>query len=165
MRYVSFLFFVLLVGCQTTSAPNNTPIGYLGFANQHSWAVKFNDCTVYDQQGALPYLWLNRTLTTISCYQVQSSDLSSFDTPQIALYDEPHFDAQVTNVDTLEELFISESGWGTFPFVYQALPSNWIQLKEGWIHLSSNDLNVVQLHQGSQNDTAKAKHDEYYLNH
>jgi len=61
---VTFLFSLGLMGCATSEPvyePKTDfqpeplqPIGYLGFKAHQEWAIKFNDCTVYDLTGAQP---------------------------------------------------------------------------------------------------------------
>ncbi len=50
------------------------PIGYLGFKAHQEWALKFNDCMVYDLTGAQPYQWFERTSAFVSCYTFKPND-------------------------------------------------------------------------------------------
>ena len=164
MRKPLFCLLVLslLVGCQTTSEVVDEPIGYLGFQDGQVWAIQFNDCGVVNYVEAKKYQWFDRSLESISCYQFTPQQTM----PAVSVYESPNMDSQpIEQVLRFSELQVSESGWGTFPSVYQIQDNNWVRLKEGWIHLSVDDLKLVQFYPGEQNTQYKQAHDQYYLEH
>ncbi|MDK9759530.1 hypothetical protein KIV40_30460, partial [Vibrio sp. D173a] len=127
MRKPLFCLLVLslLVGCQTTSEVVDEPIGYLGFQDGQVWAIQFNDCGVVNYLEAKKYQWFDRSLESISCYQFtpEQSVLA------ISVYAAPDLDSQpIEYIARFSELEVSESGWGTFPSVYQTQGENWVRL-------------------------------------
>lgn len=159
---------LLLVGCNADThqvdepqRSANEPIGYLGFVSGQAWALQFNDCGVYDLDGAKKYLWFNRNLTQVSCYQVKPDDGPE----PIRIYQTPSLDAQNQTIMAFSELVLSPSGWGDFPHVYQVIDGDWYRVKEGWLHLSHADKAYAQFYSGFQDGKAKATHEDYYRNH
>jgi len=152
----------LQFGCQSAQKNNVEPIGYLGFQAEQIWAIQFNDCGVVNYLEAKKYQWFDRSLESISCYQFTPEQ----SVPAISVYAAPDLDSQpIEYIARFSELEVSESGWGTFPNVYQTQGENWVRLKEGWIHLSADDLKLVQFYSGEQNTQYKQAHEQYYLEH
>jgi hypothetical protein len=148
------------------STPESGPVtGYLGFADGKPWQLQFNDCTVSALEQARPYLWFDRQLKQVSCYQFQASDAPLWQDQAIKVYAAPDFNADFVKVMRLSEFKQTESGWGVFPKVYQKAPESWYQLQEGWLHLSANDQAVVTFFAGEQDAALQQAHDDYYDKH
>ena len=171
-RILAVIFSVGLVGCATSevtqvAAPDtrlepSQPIGYLGFKDHQDWAIKFNDCTVYDLTGAQPYQWFDRTSESVSCYTFKPNDAI---TP-LPVYSNASFESdQLTSIERFQELQVSDSGWGRFPIVYETNGTNWFRVKEGWIHLTLADQTLVRFYSGIQDQSGKSQHDQYFLQH
>lgn len=169
---LTFLFGLGLMGCATSepvyepdtdSKPEpSQPVGYLGFKAHQEWALKFNDCTVYDLTGAQPYQWFERTSAFVSCYTFKPNDAIE----PLFVYSEANFESnQLTPIDRFQELQVTESGWGKFPSVYETKGTNWLRVKEGWIHLTLADQTLVQFYPGSQDQSGKSQHDQYFEQH
>lgn len=172
-RAVTLLFSLGLMGCvtsepaygpETDSQPENLsqPIGYLGFKNHQEWAIKFNDCTVYDLTSAQSYQWFDRTSASVSCYTFKPNDAIE---PLLVYSDADFHSNQLTPIRRFQELQVSESGWGTFPIVYEKNGTNWLRVKEGWIHLTLADQTLVQFYPETQDQSAKSQHDQYFEQH
>ena len=169
---LAFVFSLSLVGCasselaqvdapETTIEPSQS-IGYLGFKDHQNWAIKFNDCTVYDLTGAQPYQWFDRTSASVSCYTFKPSDAIA----PLPVYSSASFESdQLTSIERFQELQVSYSGWGRFPIVYDKNGTNWLRVKEGWIHLTLADQTLVQFYPGTQDQSAKSQHDQYFEHH
>lgn len=161
-RTLTFLFSLGLMGCATSdlvyekkpdAKPElSQPIGYLGFKANQEWAVKFNDCTVYDLTGAQPYQWFDRTSASVSCYTFKSTDAIE----PLSVYADADFASnKLTPIDRFQQLQVSESGWGSFPIVYETNGTDWLRVKEGWIHLTLTDQALVQFYPGTQDQSSK----------
>ncbi|PMG11765.1 hypothetical protein BCU98_02800 [Vibrio splendidus] len=171
-RALTFLFSLGLMGCATSDLsyeqePDvkpepSQPMGYLGFKAHQEWAIQFNDCTVYDLIGAQPYQWFDRTLAAVSCYTFKSNDAIE----PLSVYADANFDSnKLTPINRFQELQVSESGWGNFPAVYKTNGTNWLKVKEGWIHLTLADQTLVQFYPGTQDQSGKSQHDQYFEQH
>jgi hypothetical protein len=169
---VTFLFSLGLMGCATSepvyeqeadSKPEpSQPIGYLGFKAHQEWAIQFNDCTVYDLIGAQPYQWFDRTSASVSCYTFKPNDAIE----PLSVYADANFDSnKLAPINLFQELQVSESGWGKFPAVYETNGTNWLKVKEGWIHLTLADQTLVQFYPGTQDLSGKSLHDQYFEQH
>lgn len=172
-RAVTFLFSLGLMGCatsepvheqETDSKPEqpSQPIGYLGFKAHQEWAIQFNDCTVYDLTGAQPYQWFDRTSASVSCYTFKSNDAIE---PLLVYADADFNSNKLIPINRFQELKVSESGWGSFPIVYETSGTNWLRVKEGWIHLTLADQTLVQYYSGTQDQSGKSQHDQYFEQH
>ncbi|KPL96263.1 hypothetical protein [Vibrio splendidus] len=167
-RMLSFIFSLGLMGCSVSDTVlggdpfSQEPIGYLGFVNRQEWAIKFNDCTVYDLTGAQPYQWFDRTSAAVSCYTFKPNDAIE----PLSVYADADFASnKLTPIDRFQELQVSESGWGNFPSVYETNGTNWLRVKEGWIHLTLADQTLVQFYPRTQNQSGKSQHDQYFEQH
>ena len=165
MRGIVFLVLSLLMGCDANTKLDQSPIGYIGFNGNKSWAIQFNDCTEHDLRGAEKYLWFDRKLISISCYQFKSDDNAYLKNQEIQIYESPALDSPRKSINQFSELKISASGWGTFPNVYKIANGDWFRVKDGWIHLEPKDKEYVQFYKGAQSMTKKTAHDDYFYNH
>ncbi|MFS1526326.1 hypothetical protein ACL7TT_19885 [Microbulbifer sp. 2304DJ12-6] len=163
MRSIYLVVLSILVGLNASASEK--PIGYIGFHNGLPWAIRFNDCTEYNFEGAEKYLWFDRTLESISCYQYKEMDESDLRDEAIPIYEAPRFDTEKFTINNFSEFSVSSSGWGTFPNVYSTSGNCWFKVKEGWIFLSSVDKGFVQFYQGDQDKGAKAAHETYFRTH
>lgn len=162
---LSFLLVVLISGCSNIAEHKEQHIGYIGFLHHQSWAIQFNDCTEYEFQGAEKYLWFDRQLSDISCYRFKKEDSDQLRNSPIILYESPTTTAPKRKTLRFEELKLSDSGWGLFPYVYAKAKNNWYRVKEGWIQLTPADRQFVQFYEGSQDEAAKKAHNDYFHNH
>lgn len=172
-RMLSFIFSLGLMGCTVSDTVSEVapfsqeplpkePIGYLGFVNHQEWAIKFNDCTVFDLTGAQPYQWFDRTLVSVSCYSFKPENAIE----PLVTYAAADFESnKLKSIDRFQELQVSESGWGSFPIVYETNGTNWLRVKEGWIHLTLADKTLVQFYPGTQDQSSKHSHDQYFEEH
>ncbi|MEW5251776.1 hypothetical protein [Microbulbifer discodermiae] len=165
MRLVILFLVSALMGSQLGEGSATKAIGYIGFDKGKLWAIQFNDCTVYDFEGAEKYLWFDRSLDSISCYKYKEADKSFLRNSPILIYDAPDFDAEKHAIDSFSEFSVSKSGWGSFPKVYSKSGDCWFRVKEGWVYLSSSDRKFVRFYQGEQDRAAQAKHDTYFNTH
>ncbi|MEZ9701702.1 hypothetical protein AB4455_18475 [Vibrio sp. 10N.261.46.E12] len=177
-RMLSFIFSLGLMGCSVSDtvsevaplsqeplpqeALSQEPIGYLGFVNHQEWAIQFNDCTVFDLTGAQSYQWLDRTLVSVSCYTFKPNDAIE---PLSVYVDANLNSSKLTPIKRFKELQVSESGWGQFPAVYETNGTNWLRVKEGWIHLTLADQTLVQFYPGTQDQSGKPQHEQYFEEH
>jgi hypothetical protein len=165
MRIIVVRTLSLLMGCNTNTNYDKPPIGYIGFNGNTSWAIQFNDCTEYEFRGAEKYLWYDRKLTSISCYQFKSDDKIDLKNQEIQIYKSPTLNAPRKSINEFSELKVSESGWGTFPNVYETVNGDWFRVKEGWIHLEPKDKEFVRFYKGAQSRAENTAHDNYFNNH
>ena len=84
---------------------------------------------------------------------------------KISVYLKPDIESQKTEIVSLKEMIVSESGWGIFPKVYSRKDSHWLKIKEGWIFLDELDFKYIQFYEGDQDISGKEAHDHYYHNH
>lgn len=164
MRKLIILLCFTFVGCNYNTSNNTAAIGYLGFKDHQPWAIQFNDCTVYAREEAIKYAWFDRQLKSISCYTFDEEDNRLLQGHLDKVYEAPDTDSNYKTFTVFSELHVSDAGWGTFPLVYSR-KNNWLKVKEGWIYLTSNDLNRVQFYQGQQDDSLKQAHNDYYKEH
>lgn len=164
MRTSLIVTLLLLAGCAAQQQKERGPVGYLGFTGNQLWAIRFNDCTVYNPEQAAKYLWFNRKLDKISCYLYSGGDLARLEGSMDKVYSSPDLSASFVPFSSFSELTVSESGWGEFPLVYET-QNNWFKIKEGWIQLTPTDLNFVQFYPGRQGESQKQAHEEYYRRH
>lgn len=160
----------MLAGCLClmsfgSLAADDSPIGYLGFPDHQLWAIQFNDCTVFDYPTAEPYLWFDRSLTQVSCYQIQEADPVELRESPIRIYRLPDSGSEMMEIQYFSELEVLESGWGIFPHVYEQADGNWYRVKEGWVQLGEQDLDYAEFYPGPQNSEARFKHEAYYHEH
>ena len=67
----------------------------------------------------------------MSCYTFKPNDAIE----SLFVYSEANFESnQLTPIDRFQELQVTESGWRKFPSVYETNGTNWLRVKEGWIH-------------------------------
>ncbi|TKB58600.1 hypothetical protein [Ferrimonas aestuarii] len=158
MKTYLSLLPLLLIGCTDVSP---RAIGYIGFVDHRPWAIPFNDCIAYSLETAEPYRWFDRRLPSVSCYFFTTKPSFGL----IKVYDSPTVDANYETIGRFQEFSVSESGWGSFPWVYERANSDWYRVAEGWLHLSEADRGVVRFYSGEQDSEAKRRHDEYYQNH
>lgn len=164
MRTLLLMTILLLTGCADNQQKTTGPVGYLGFTNNQPWAIQFNDCTVYNSEQAEKYLWFNRKLSSISCYQYSEKDFARLKGSMDKVYSAPDLSASFVPFTSFSELTVSESGWADFPLVYETR-NNWFRVKEGWIRLTPVDLNFVQFYPGRQGEFQKQAHEAYYRQH
>ncbi|MDP5208331.1 hypothetical protein [Microbulbifer sp. 2205BS26-8] len=165
IRLIPLVLLLILVGLNTAAFASEKPIGYIGFHSGLPWAIRFNDCTEYNFEGAEKYLWFDRTLDSISCYQFGGKDDSDLRGGVISIYEAPGLDADKFTLNRFSEFIVSKSGWGTFPNVYSISGDCWFRVKEGWIYLNSVDKKFVQYYPGEQDKVAKAAHETYFRTH
>jgi|GEM_PF-4189104 len=163
--FILIPWFFLLTACQLKNTNTSDVLGYIGFKQNRSWAITFNDCTVYDRNTAAEYFWFDRTLESISCYEFMVQDRQLLKHSFDKVYAEPSSNATSSRFSRFQELKVSKSGWGSFPVVYEIRDDNWIRVKEGWIHLSDDDQRIVKLYFGKQNESLKQAHDDYFYHH
>lgn len=156
---------ILLTACQLNTTNTLDTTGYIGFKQHQPWAITFNDCTVYDRNTAKQYLWFDRTLVSISCYEFVQQDSQMLKNSFDKVYVEPSLSAASVSFNRFQELAVSKSGWGHFPVVYEIRDDHWIRVQEGWIHLTDDDQQIVTLYFGTQNESLKQTHDDYYNHH
>ena len=69
----------------------------------------------------------------MSCYTLKPNDAIE----SLFVYSEADFESnQLTPIDRFQELQVTESGWRKFPSVYETNGTNWLRVKEGWIHFT-----------------------------
>ncbi len=162
LNIIRFIFVVLIGGC--TSSENQV-IGYLGFAGNEKWAIQFNDCAVVSFEQAQQYIWFDRDLSSINCYTLKDSDTSAIRNRPIRVYSQPNKHSEYKDINKFSQLTVSESGWGTFPSVYERVDSSWFKVVDGWVYLNSADKVLVDFYPGSQSIAKKKEHDAYFFNH
>lgn len=164
----------LLVG--SVQATDKEPaIGYLGFLKNKPWAIQFNDCTVYRYVNAQKYLWFDRKLQKISCYHFyrnlegrsinKSYPRSRLMTKKIKIFPKRMRSSTFKTISQFKEFAVDETGWGTFPKVYEVFgvgTSRWYRVQEGWLQLDETDRKFVRYYAGEPDAALKAKHHQYY---
>lgn len=162
MKVIAIILVIFIGGC---ASDENKQIGYLGFANNDKWEIQFNDCSVVTFEQAQPYIWFDRTLKSINCYTLKDSEVLVNRNKPIRAYSQPSKYSEYKEVVKFSELKVSESGWGTFPIVYEKVNSNWFRVADGWIYLNDSDNVIIDFYSGSQDLEEKRKHDAYFENH
>lgn len=142
-RILAFVFSLSLVGCASSELAQ----------------VDAPETTIEPSQ---PYQWFDRTSASVSCYTFKPSDAIA----PLPVYSSASFESdQLSSIERFQELQVSDSGWGRFPIVYDKNGTNWLRVKEGWIHLTLADQTLVQFYPGTQDQSAKSQHDQYFEHH